>query len=228
MWKPIPKFDKYEINELGYIRNKQSGKFLTPRQNADGYLVFHLQTNDNQSTTKGMHRLLMETFCPIEGMETLTVNHINHVKDDNRLENLEWLTNRENVQEAYAAGLHDNKHKGGNNKLAVRCVETGDIYESSAEAARMIGITSYGKVSDACKDPNKTCGGYHWQFANKEPYSAQDILKQTRRAIKCVETGEIFKDMTAAGHAVNVTRKAISNALDKPNRTSGGYHWQRV
>lgn len=228
MWKTIPEFSRYEINEEGIIRNRNNHNILSQRHDARGYLVVALTRDDLVNTTKGVHRCLMETFSPVEDMKNLTVNHINHVKDDNRLENLEWLTNRENVQEAYAAGLHDGKHKGGNNKLAVRCVETGDIYESSAEAAKMIGITSYGKVNDACKDPNKTCGGYHWQFASEEPYSVQDILKQTRRAIKCVETGEIFKDMTAAGHAVNVTRKAISNALDKPNRTSGGYHWQRV
>lgn len=227
MWKPIPKFDKYEINELGYVRNKQSGKFLTPRQNADGYLVFNLQTNDNQSTTKGMHRLLMETFCPIEGMETLTVNHINHIKDDNRLENLEWMTIVENTKEAYAAGLHIGRHKGGNNRRAVRCIETGEIFESGAKAVKALSLTSRGKVGEACHNHQKTCGGYHWQWADEAPITIEEILHQSGKAIQCLETGKIFKDLAKASESMGVSHNAISKVLDNPNRTSCGYHWVR-
>ena len=109
----------------------------------------------------------METFNPIENMEQLTVNHINHIKDDNRLENLEWLSNADNVKEAYSAGLYKN-HVGGNNSIPVLCIETNIIYASSASAARAIGIKSKGKVGEAAKISGKKCGGYHWRFLTEE------------------------------------------------------------
>lgn len=108
----------------------------------------------------------METFNPCDGMKELTVNHINHIKDDNRLENLEWMSNKDNVKEAYKAG----RHKGGNNRLPVRCIETQQIYSSNAEAARAVGIKSYGKIGVAAKDQTKTCGGYHWEYLDKTEY----------------------------------------------------------
>lgn len=167
MWTAVYGYEgRYEINESGQIKSLMTNQIISQRYDSKGYLKVSLR-KDGKQTSKGVHRLLMETFCPIEGMENLTVNHINHIKDDNRLENLEWITNAENVKEAYAAGLHLHKHKGGNNKKAVRCVETGQEYESAAAAARAVGIASKGKIGDACKNSNKTCGGYHWIYVNK-------------------------------------------------------------
>jgi hypothetical protein len=164
-WMTIPNFSRYEINLQGQVRNIRTKQILSQRLDKKGYYVLAL-TNDNEArTTKALHRLLMETFKPVEGMDALTVHHINHIKDDNRLENLQWLTNSENIKEAFEAGIFVGKIKGGNNKKSVRCIETGEIFESSAAAARHVGIASRGKIGDAIKNPNKTCGGYHWALA---------------------------------------------------------------
>lgn len=53
----------------------------------------------------GVHRLLMLTFCPVIGSENLQVNHKNGEKLDNRLENLEWCTHKENLRHAWDNGL---------------------------------------------------------------------------------------------------------------------------
>lgn len=166
MWYKISNFSKYEINETGQVRSCSTHKILSQQYDNRGYLHVAVISDNGVRTTKGVHRLLMETFCPQEGMENLTVNHINHIKDDNRLENLEWMKNEDNVKEAYEAGLHEQKHKGGNNKKGVRCVETQEEFESAAAAARAVNIISRGKIGDACKDPRKTCGGYHWEYIN--------------------------------------------------------------
>lgn len=164
-WVTIPNFSKYEINLQGQVRNIRTKQILSQRLDKKGYYVLAL-TNDNEmGTTKALHRLLMETFKPMEGMDKLTVNHINHVKTDNQLDNLEWLTNRENVKEAYAAGLHEGTHIGGNNRKAVKCVETGEVFESARAAAKHVGISSDGKIGDAAKNSNRTCGGFHWCYA---------------------------------------------------------------
>jgi hypothetical protein len=169
MWKPIYGFEDYLINEIGQIKSLKTNRILSQRYDLKGYLIVSLTKNKKQ-TTKSVHRLLMETFNPCDGMKELTVNHINHIKDDNRLENLEWMSNKDNVKEAYKAGRHKNKHKGGNNRLPVRCIETQQIYSSNAEAARAVGIKSYGKIGVAAKDQTKTCGGYHWEYLDKTEY----------------------------------------------------------
>ncbi|MCM1217913.1 MAG: HNH endonuclease [Lachnospiraceae bacterium] len=61
-----------------------------------------------------VHRLVMNTFCPIENSEELQVNHINGHKDDNRLENLEWCTRSENLIHAFKTGLEE-RPKGEKN-----------------------------------------------------------------------------------------------------------------
>ena len=164
MWYDLYGFEgKYQINKEGQVKSLARNIIISQRYGKKGYLIVQLTNKEGKKTTKGVHRLLMETFCPVEGMENLTVNHINHIKDDNRLENLEWMSNSENVKEAYNSGLHKGKHKGGNNKKAVRCVETGKIFESGAAAARAIGIKSKGKIGDAINS-GKRCGGYHWEY----------------------------------------------------------------
>ena len=51
------------------------------------------------------------------------------------------------------------------NKRPVRCVETGFIYESTAEATRETGIHNYA-IRRVCYGERKTAGGYHWEFVN--------------------------------------------------------------
>ena len=167
MWYDLYGFEgKYQINKEGQIKSLARNIIISQRYDNKGYLIVSLINKEGKQTTKGVHRLLMETFCPVEDMENLTVNHINHIKDDNRLENLEWISNSENIKEAYSFGLHKGKHKGGNNKKAVRCVETGEVFESGAAAARSIGIKSRGKIGDAINS-GKRCGGYHWEYYTK-------------------------------------------------------------
>ena len=64
-----------------------------------GYATVGLNTNHGNKQFM-VHRIALSTFCPREDMYDLEVNHINGIKDDNRLENLEWVTHTENMQHA--------------------------------------------------------------------------------------------------------------------------------
>lgn len=79
------------------------GHDLKPSLTGDGYFQITL---DN--TTFKVHRWVAETFIPNPDNKS-QVNHINGIKTDNRVENLEWCTPRENVKHSYRTGLACNK-----------------------------------------------------------------------------------------------------------------------
>ena len=53
-------------------------------------------------------------------------------------------------------------------KRRVQCIETGIIYESASEAARQVPKTTQSKICMACRGQRNTCGGFHWQYYEKE------------------------------------------------------------
>jgi hypothetical protein len=116
-----------------------------------------------------VHRLVAYTYMkkPVDKTE---INHINGNKLDNRLENLEWCTSSENQQHAFRLGLQKGRI-GKNNPIAkaVKCIETGVIYDTLTIAAQNVG-GSVSLLSKCCskKFVNKTAYGYTWELINVE------------------------------------------------------------
>lgn len=87
-WRYNIRIDAW-ISTYGNIRNR---KWLPQKVCANnGYLFYR---------GVAVHRLVMETFCPVPGWNGLTVDHRNHNTRDNRLSNLEWVTRHENEERA--------------------------------------------------------------------------------------------------------------------------------
>lgn len=78
-------------------------RILKPATDKKGYLRFGLMKNSKLYTKKG-HRLVAENYIPNPNNYP-QVNHINGIKNDNRVENLEWCTNKQNAHHAIAMGL---------------------------------------------------------------------------------------------------------------------------
>ena len=98
------KFDYY-VTDDGRIWSARTQKFLTPQYDKNGYVKIQMRSTDNCSRRYSVHRLVLENFKPVDGMENLQVNHKDGNKLNNCLENLEWTTCKENIQHATDTGL---------------------------------------------------------------------------------------------------------------------------
>lgn len=131
IWKKIEGFENYQISNFGNVKNKNN-KILKPQKNIYGYMTILLY-NHSKVKNYRIHRLVLENFNPIEGMETLQVNHINQKRDDNRLENLEWCTPKENCNRKSSKDIFYN---------SIGCYdELGNYFNSYREAGKFYKIS---------------------------------------------------------------------------------------
>lgn len=112
-WKDIKDYEGiYQASDLGNLRSlnyKRTGKIqvLKPALDNKGYLRTALMKDGKLKTVK-VHRVIAQTFLNIINDKN-QVNHINGIKNDNSLTNLEWCNNTENQNHAIKLGLTKKK-----------------------------------------------------------------------------------------------------------------------
>ena len=97
-WKYNPTFELY-VSTKGRIRNKSKAD-IAPKVTHGGYLSVYVYGSLNKYML--LHRVVMLTWRPTPEAEELTVDHKNHNKRDNSLDNLEWVSFEENQRRASA------------------------------------------------------------------------------------------------------------------------------
>ena len=139
MIKKIEGYKEYQVLSNGDIIGI-FGKKLKPILNVNGYITYGLFNNGKHRRFLG-HRIIAKCFIP-NPKNKPQVNHINGVKTDNRVENLEWCTGSENQRHAVNIGLRDNGAKSTaiKNSKPVIDLSTGIFYNSSKEASILLGI----------------------------------------------------------------------------------------
>jgi hypothetical protein len=94
-WLPIPEFHNYEISDDGQVRRIDTKREIKSYKMTNGYMRIFLGKNNGRQ----VHCLVMAAFVG-KKPEGYQVNHKNGIKADNRLENLEYLTQKENMRHA--------------------------------------------------------------------------------------------------------------------------------
>lgn len=162
IWVKVNGIGNYEISNLGRFKNAKSGLILKPQKLKEGYLQVNAWHN-NQRTHYLLHRLIATAF--IENIENKPfVNHINGIKTDNRIENLEWVTASENIIHSRKLGLSYNSEKqrksaglvgriNGIKSCGIKVFDpsTNKVYDSKNEMAKIIGV-NYSTINTRIKN----------------------------------------------------------------------------
>ena len=172
--KKIKDFPDYGISVTGGVwSNKGKGKWLKPGKDGKGYLFVGL-CKDGKIYYKRINRLVAEAFIPNPDNKP-QVNHLNGIKTNNSVENLEWVTPSENTQHAWDYGLHEKTRKAVSEtikkaaeacKKKVVCIETEQVFNSATEASRSLGLSDGAVIVSIYK--GYRAGGFTWTYLDGE------------------------------------------------------------
>ena len=130
------KYDYY-VRDNGTIYSGKVHRVLCTQLDKDGYEKVAMISEDGKRHRYSVHRLILENFNPVEGMENLQVNHIDGNKRNNKLENLEWVTCKENIAHAIKTNLR--AEVNGAAKLTVEQVKEIFIRSHKGETNISLG-----------------------------------------------------------------------------------------
>ena len=178
----------YDISREGIVRRKKDGKVFIPVKDKKGYNMIRLKSpafskNKDRRKNYKVHRLVAMFYLD-NYSEDLQVNHKNGIKTDNRVENLEMVTNRQNVLHAWrvldstvrrdSLSKRNASNKEGiqkmiaasaiaNSKKVVKKNESGEVvasYDSATKTAITEGV-SVARISYLIKTQKRRKGYYY-------------------------------------------------------------------
>ncbi|AGI11221.1 putative HNH endonuclease [Lactococcus phage phi7] len=194
----IEGFEKYEVSNLGKVRNIKSGRVLKPYLHKEsGYLRLFLCEN-NKKKNLLLHRIIATAFID-NPEEKPRVNHIDKNKLNNDLSNLKWCALREKVIQL---DLNDN---------------VLNAFESMKQAERETG-TPTGNISKCCNGRAKSAGGYKWIKKEKEEKmetinikfdeeQLEDIVKKVTEKLKEEKTN--FYELSDTGREEKKEKRIV-------------------
>lgn len=178
IWKDIKGYENlYQVSNLGRVRSLDrkvkcfstskiiKGKIIKQEISKCGYYRVQLS---NKSIVRhyAVHRLVLMAFKPIEDAENLVVNHLDYNTKNNRLDNLEWCTIKENLEWS-RDNINDAVRKSCGKKIYQYDLNDNFIrvYDSCNLAQKETNICNI-NIRKCCNKKRKTAGGYKWSFGS--------------------------------------------------------------
>ena len=218
--KDIPGYENlYAATSCGKIWSYKLKRFLKQSLNQE-YLVVTLKDKNNNRKQYKVHRLVALTY--IENKNNLPyINHKNEIKTDNFINNLEWCNEKYNSNYGTRNQKNSNANRGNKKQsFAVKCIETGIIYNSMREAERQTGIPN-ASISACYRGIRHTAGGFHWERIEKIK-----TYNKTVRKIICIETNVVYDSAAQAERETGIFAVNILKACKNERKTAGKYHWE--
>ena len=170
-WAEIKGYEKkYAISthgniiSLNYEGNTNEARPMKLSLRKDGYLQVRL-SKDKKEKSYLVHRLVAETF--IENPNAYqVVNHINGIKTDNNVENLEWCTQSKNMLHAYANNLHKKfiGKENWNSKKVLQFDRNNNFIRKFNSIKEATKETKSKHISECCLGKRKLAGGFIWKY----------------------------------------------------------------
>jgi len=200
LFKPvtIKGFEHYLVSNQGRVSNSRTGRFLKPGLSG-GYPCVVLY-NEGVKITITVHRLVGLSWIPNPDNKK-TINHIDGVKTNNRVENLEWMTHQENMQHAHKTGLvkayHKDKLLADKEKIEemllkdLTYVEIAKVYDCSINT-----------ISRFVMDNNLQVSNYSSRITDDQIQEAYELLSKG-------------KSLSSIGRALGVSYQVVRRHLNK-------------
>lgn len=187
-FKEIPGYEGlYQVSDYGAVRSLKFGKvrYLRNTKQPNGYERIRL-SRYGKPKNLFVHRLVYETFVG-EIPEGYEIDHVNAIRDDNRLSNIRVVTHKENQANPISV---ENRREGvkrrsqdpkwreavreavrkSNSKPILQLEKAaGEVireWECAADVERELGI-DFRSISECCRGNCNSAGGFNWKFADK-------------------------------------------------------------
>lgn len=147
-WRDVVGYEGvFKVSNAGDIKAVKTNHLLNQTTSKKGYKRVSLQHK-----TMTVHRIVAQAF--IDNPKDLkTVNHIDNNKSNNNVDNLEWMSMKDNLALSSKA------------PKPVLCIETGIVYPSSRAAGKMFGCSG-NHIWEVCNNQRKSAYGYKWRFVD--------------------------------------------------------------
>lgn len=163
IWKTVSGFPNYKVSNTGKILSsaRRKEKIIKPIMQNNGYYQVALCRN-GETQRFPIHRVVAASFCE-RGEGKTVVNHKDGNKANNHANNLEWVTQKENI--SHAINVLGVDYKNANHKAKEVLRSDGKVFPSVAEASRKTGC-SRSNIQLVLRGKRKTCAGFGWEWRN--------------------------------------------------------------
>ena len=219
IWKDVQGYEgRYQVSNLGRVRslrNKCTKDRVMSLGHKQGYSIIHIRVNGKRKMLL-VHRLVAKAFIPNPENKP-QIDHINGIRDDNRVENLRWCTPIENM----------------NNPITIQRMKKSLSGENHPMYGKHLTKESREKISIARK--GRYCGEENPFFGQKHTDETKKIISQKKIArggipiIQMTKDGQFIKSWehsVSAAKNLGISASSIRECCKGIRKSIGGYIWK--